>query len=214
MGGGIVPGCDANHRREPVGSGPASQIRMAPKRRLRRIPLVVLGIGVAVAVIAGAVLARERGKQPVIGSVPRQPVSAASPDVPRLAGTDPITGKRVSLAQFAGRLVVINIWASWCPGCNQEAPALERFAASHPGVTVLGIDVNDTVGGARAFYRRYHWHHPSIFDPSGELAGQLALRGLPTTIFLNRGHRPVTEIVGAGTLAEFDAGLRRSSGRA
>jgi thiol-disulfide isomerase/thioredoxin len=115
---------------------------------------------------------------------------------------------QVSLAQFQDRPVVLNVWASWCTGCNQEAAGLARFAASHPGAQVLGVDTQDTTGGARAFYRKWHWHHPSIADPNGSLSARLAVTGLPTTYFLNRQHRVIAKIVGAGNLAEFEQGLR------
>jgi thiol-disulfide isomerase/thioredoxin len=104
--------------------------------------------------------------------------------------------------------VVLNVWASWCTGCNQEAGDLARFAASHPGAQVLGVDTQDSSGGARAFYRKWHWRHPSIADPSGSLSARLAVTGLPTTYFLDRRHRVVGKILGAGNLAEFEQGLR------
>jgi thiol-disulfide isomerase/thioredoxin len=139
---------------------------------------------------------------------PRGAVSHARGDAPSVHGRDPITGRQVSLTQFARRPVVLNVWASWCTGCNQEAADLARFAASHPNAQVLGVDTQDTSGGARAFYRKWHWHHPSIADPSGSLSAQLAVTGLPTTYFLDRQHRVIAKIVGAGNLAEFDRGLR------
>jgi thiol-disulfide isomerase/thioredoxin len=138
----------------------------------------------------------------------RGAVSHARGDAPAVRGRDPITGRQVSLTQFARRPVVLNVWASWCTGCNQEAADLARFADSHPNAQVLGVDTQDTSGGARAFYRKWHWHHPSIADPSGSLSGQLAVTGLPTTYFLDRQHRVIAKIVGAGNLAEFDRGLR------
>ncbi len=77
---------------------------------------------------------------------------------------------------------------------------------------VVGIDLNDTESGARAFYRRYDWTHPSIFDPHGAVAYRLGLTGTPTTYFLDREHRIETEIVGATTLAGFDRGLKVALG--
>jgi hypothetical protein len=93
-------------------------------------------------------------------------------------------------------------------GLQPGGADLARFAASHPGAQVLGVDTQDTTGGARAFYRKWHWHHPSIADPSGSLNAQLAVTGLPTTYFLDRQHHVVGKIVGAGNRAEFEQGLR------
>jgi hypothetical protein len=73
---------------------------------------------------------------------------------------------------------------------------------------VIGVDVADTRSGAKAFYRRWSWRHPSIADPQGDLAARLAVRGLPTTFFLNARHEIVSSIVGASDLAGFNRGLR------
>jgi thiol-disulfide isomerase/thioredoxin len=167
-------------------------------------------MAIVVAVVGGFVIGYKRGggSSPQALSALPSAVSQASGGAPALHGRDPITGKQVGLAQFAGRAVVLNVWASWCTGCNQEAADLARFAAAHPGAQVLGVDTQDTTGGARAFYRKWHWGHPSIADPSGSLSAQLAVTGLPTTYFLDRQHRVVAKVVGAGNLAEFDQGLR------
>jgi thiol-disulfide isomerase/thioredoxin len=187
---------------------PAAQ----PQRRSlmeRRIAYAAATIALVVAVVGGFAIAHKRsgGSAQALAAVPGA-VGRASNGAPSLHGRDPITGRQVSLAQFAGKPVVINVWASWCTGCNQEAADLARFAASHPGAQVLGVDTQDTTGGARAFYRKWHWQHPSIADPSGSLSAQLAVTGLPTTYFLDRQHRVVGKIVGAGNRAEFEQGLR------
>lgn len=137
-------------------------------------------------------------------------VAAAGEPAPSVEGADPITGEAISLSDFAGKPVVINVWASWCPGCNDEAEDLATLAKEHPEAQLLGIDYQDTAAGARAFYRRWSWEHPSIFDPDGSLAARFGLVGLPMTFFLDADHRVVARIVGAGTLSEFESGLRRA----
>ncbi len=140
------------------------------------------------------------------------PSASASPSesgpATELSGNDPVTGKEVSLDAYAGKPIVLNVWASWCPGCNEEAVDLREFAKKHPEAQVIGIDYQDTESGAAAFYDRWSWSHPSIFDPNGEIANELGLQGLPTTVFLDAQHRVVTRIVGATTLSGFEEGLR------
>lgn len=193
-------------RREQRVVAPSGRRRWLTERRLAYVAATV---AIVVAIIGGFAIAHKRGGSSA-GALPALPgaVSHASGDAPSLSGRDPITGRQVSLAQFAGRPVVLNVWASWCTGCNQEAADLARFAASHRGAQVLGVDTQDTTGGARAFYRKWRWHHPSIADPSGSVSARLAVTGLPTTYFLDRRHRVVAKIVGAGNLAEFEQGLR------
>ncbi len=178
------------------------QAPAAPTRRdLKRPAIAVAVVAVLVVAVIGGLVARGH-------SSPAAPVAVSSGAAPQLTGTDPVTGRHVSLTSFAGKPVVLNIWASWCPGCNQEAADLRQFAAAHPNAQVVGIDYQDTTGGAQGFYRRWGWSHPSIFDPHGNLAASLGLQGLPTTIFLDARHRIATRIVGATNRDGFESGLR------
>jgi cytochrome c biogenesis protein CcmG, thiol:disulfide interchange protein DsbE len=132
-----------------------------------------------------------------------------------LSGTDPVTGKRFSLSDYAGKPVLINVWASWCEGCNAEATDLAGFARSHRDAPLIGIDYQDSVHGARSFYkrwfdRRWGWDHPSMFDPDGLVAARLGATGVPTTIALDRRHRVVMRIFGEGSRVAFDQALRRA----
>jgi len=155
-------------------------------------------------VTIGAVLSSSRGERQAA------PVVSRSSDAVTLSGTDPITGEAVELTAYRGKPVVINVWASWCAGCNEEAADLRRFAQKHPEAQLIGVDYEDTVSGAKRFYERWDWAHPSVFDPQGAIAADLRLRGLPSTFFLDRRHRVVTRIVGATDLAGFEDGLARA----
>jgi thiol-disulfide isomerase/thioredoxin len=159
-----------------------------------------------VLVVAGALVAGGDNEAAVV-------TAERLDSAPPVAGEDPITGKRVSLEDFEGRLVVINVWASWCPPCHDEAPDLARFAKEHPEAQLLGIDIKDTKRSARAFYREYGWRHPSIFDPTGEKAASLGLQGQPITYFLNERHQIVETIAGAADFAAFEAGLEQAKVR-
>jgi thiol-disulfide isomerase/thioredoxin len=171
------------------------------KRIVRRRALIVMALVALAAAIVGGVFAAR-------GNGPAKPIAHRAGSALALSGTDPVTGKHVDLAAFSGKPVVLNVWGSWCTGCNAEAADLERFVQTHPNVQVIGVDTQDTSSGAKGFYRRWGWHHPSIADPQGTLAAELAIQGTPTTFFLNAHHEIVTSIVGASNLAGFDQGLR------
>ena len=173
----------------------------------RRRTLAFVGAAAALGAAVGAGVVFARGNSHPAKAAPSATSAVGAVEV---RGTDPVTGKRVDLASFSGKPVVINIWASWCPGCNQEAADLARFARAHQDAQVVGVDIEDTRGDARAFYRHWGWHHPSVFDPQGSIAARLGLQGLPTTIFLDARHRPVARIVGASNLTGFADGLRKA----
>jgi len=156
-----------------------------PGRRVGALAAAALIAGVIVVGLLAA--SREEGAPVSLGDGPR---------VPALTGTDPVSGETVSVADFAGRPLVINMWASWCPGCIVEAPDIKRFTETHPEVGFLGIDVSDSTAAARAFVERWSWSHPSIFDPRGELAARLSLRGLPTTVFVAADGTIAGEVLG------------------
>jgi thiol-disulfide isomerase/thioredoxin len=177
-------------------------------RRLRLVVLAAAVTAIGVVLAAGVVLAGGDGQSSAgkpAGASPRQTNDLRRG--PDLRGIDPITGKDVSLADFRGKPVVVNVWASWCPGCKEEAADLRRFAAAHPEAVVLGIDFQDTSAGAKAFYRRWGWTHPSIWDVSGTLTAALGLQGLPSTYFLTADHMIAAQVVGATDFAGFEEGL-------
>jgi len=104
-------------------------------------------------------------------------------------------GTQVGLADFGGKVVVLNIWGSWCGPCRTEAPELQRMydQTRDSGVALLGIDVRDDIrDAAEDFMRDRGLTYPSIYDPPSRTL--LALRGyprsgVPTTVVLDRQHR-------------------------
>jgi peroxiredoxin len=121
-----------------------------------------------------------------------------------LAGTL-LDGGGFDVANHRGKVVVLNVWGSWCPPCRAEAPGLQRVwtAVRGKGVQFVGIDTRDTKAAAQAFERRFGLTYPSISDEDGELL--LAFRttlppnAIPSTIVLDRQGRVAARIVGATT---------------
>ncbi len=111
---------------------------------------------------------------------------------PVLAGEDLMNeGKQLSLADFAGKVVVLNLWGQWCGPCRTEAPEMQSLAKQ--GVQVVGIDVRDPAREvAQDFVRDRQLTYPSIYDPDGRVL--LKLSGyprniIPSTIVLDKQHR-------------------------
>jgi cytochrome c biogenesis protein CcmG/thiol:disulfide interchange protein DsbE len=102
--------------------------------------------------------------------------------LPRLEG-----GGSESLADYRGRWVLVNFWASWCIPCKDEAPALEKFQRQNEGptFTVLGIDSRDLTDDGREFVRRYGLSYPQLRDGDGNAAHDYGTTGVPENFLVD-----------------------------
>jgi cytochrome c biogenesis protein CcmG, thiol:disulfide interchange protein DsbE len=120
------------------------------------------------------------------------------------------------LRQLRGTPVVVNMWGSWCPPCNDEAPMLaaahERFGDR---VQFIGIDIEDSVASARAFVRRFGWTFPSIRDPDfpSSFRPGLGFAAQPNTLFYDASGRLVDSWQGPITSDRLRSGIERILGR-
>jgi thiol-disulfide isomerase/thioredoxin len=104
---------------------------------------------------------------------------------------------RLFLRARDGRPAFVDVWASWCVPCQEEAPMLAALARTYRGrIRFLGIDVEDTRGDARAFERKHAIGYPSIFDPNASLAGKLGFYGLPTAYLVDHKGRIAAVLTG------------------
>jgi cytochrome c biogenesis protein CcmG/thiol:disulfide interchange protein DsbE len=101
------------------------------------------------------------------------------------------SGESISLSAFRGKIVVLNVWASWCLPCREEAPALQAAweAYGGRGVQFLGSNYQDDRDAARGFIREFGITYPSVFDPSGRLAVDYGFVGLPSTFVIDSSGR-------------------------
>ena len=179
---------------------------------------MVLGVGRAFAVVitlvAGAVAilflvkSYSGGSSPLNGIVNPGPAALAgapAQDLPlkRLDGTPD------SLANYRGKIVFMNLWATWCPPCRHEMPALERFSREYQsrGVIVLGVDQGESARVAGTFARSLHISYPILLDENEAYGRAYAAVGLPTTIIISRAGRILRGIDGEMTLPQMRAAV-------
>ena len=112
----------------------------------------------------------------------------------------------LAVADYAGKPLVVNVFGSWCPPCNAEAPDLAAFAAQNPGAQVVGIASEDTEEDAVAFMEEYGLAYPLVMD-DGRLVSEFGVAAYPTTIFFDAQGQEVDRLVGAATLDQFTASL-------
>lgn len=104
---------------------------------------------------------------------------------------------RLPLRVRNGRPGFVDVWASWCLPCQEEAPMLATLARRYRGrIRFLGVDVEDTRSAARRFERKYGIGYPSIFDQTASLAGKLGFIGLPTAYLVDGDGRIAAVLTG------------------
>jgi thiol-disulfide isomerase/thioredoxin len=111
----------------------------------------------------------------------------------------------LALADYAGRPLALNFWASWCGPCQREMPALVDFARATPGLAVVGIAVTDKPADSRAFAREYGVRYPLGIDRRGHTADTFGVTGLPVTVFVDEQGRIAQTAFGEQTREQLDA---------
>jgi thiol-disulfide isomerase/thioredoxin len=113
-----------------------------------------------------------------------------------------LDGKHFDLAALRGKVVVVNVWASWCPPCIAETPALQAVheKTQADGVSFIGVNTESDVAAAQAHERRFDVSYPSIGDDGGrvllDLRGSLPPTSTPSTLVLDRRGRVAARVVG------------------
>ena len=123
------------------------------------------------------------------------------PLAPDFSGTS-LTGSPIKLADYRGKIVVLNFWGSWCPPCRAEAPTLAVLAEQYAtkGVAFLGDDVADTPANALDFTRSVGITYPSVNDPGYavvlDFSRVVPVNDTPTTVVIDRTGRIAGMVLG------------------
>jgi cytochrome c biogenesis protein CcmG/thiol:disulfide interchange protein DsbE len=188
----------------------------------------LLAIGAFIALLAYGLAAKSPNTTIDDGLARAEPVAAPSFELPVLEqGTlgprldarlrPALADGRIALAELRGIPVVLNLWASWCVPCREEAPTLERGwrGARGDGVLFLGLNMQDLPEDARAFMREFDTSYLNIRDQDNGVARDWGVTGLPETFFITRRGKVVGHVIGVVSGEQLSAGITAArSGRA
>jgi peroxiredoxin len=149
-------------------------------RRGVRIAATVGAIGIAIAGVA--LWAYDRG--------PKQAPDFSAPN---------LAGQAVRLSAYRGQVVLVNVWATWCPPCREEMPSMERLyqKLKDRGFVLLAVSEDDTgVDGVKAFVQEMKLSFPVLVDPDGEVGRKLEVWGYPESFLIDREGNIVEHVIG------------------
>jgi peroxiredoxin len=135
------------------------------------------------------------------------------PAAPDFTGTS-LTGKPINFASYRGKIVVLNIWGSWCAPCQSEGQTLKYLNEEYgpQGIAFLGDDLQDTPVQALAFLRSQGITYPSVNDANGAVVQRLAIAvpisATPTTLVIDKTGHVAGVIDGAVTYPDMTTLLR------
>lgn len=165
--------------RVAAGDTANTTLEVEPETRSSRVALWQIGAAVvAVVFVALLVLGLYLSGQGVL----QQGVA------PDFEFVDYLTGKTIRLSDYTGQIVVVNIWASWCEPCRDEAPILEKAWRRYrdQGVMFLGVDYLDTEREARAYIAEFDLTYPNGPDVGSQMFNAYRAQGVPETFFIDR----------------------------
>jgi peroxiredoxin len=179
---------------------------MEKRKRNNFHPLfIVLG---AVLLLAGLALVinyrqpeADREGNAAVGMIPAEMNKPA----PQLALVD-LSGDAVSLDDYAGQVVFVNHWATWCPPCRAEMPELEAYYRAHreEGFTLVAINAGESADDVRPFVEELDLSFPVWVDPQGEAMRAFGVNGLPTSFVIDGSGTIVQAWPGAVTLEQLE----------
>jgi thiol-disulfide isomerase/thioredoxin len=169
-----------------------------PTSRRRWLEAVGLILGLAALLVVAALWSQSTPRGDAGGAADAFDVArvppAPAPDF-ELTGLD---GKPVRLGDFRGRVVFLNFWATWCPPCREEMPAMQALAAEleKQGLVVLALNYEESAETAEAYIRETGLTLPVLLDAEGAVARRYRVTGLPASFFVDRRGALVGSVLG------------------
>jgi peroxiredoxin len=110
-----------------------------------------------------------------------------------------LSGQVVRLSAYRGRVVLVNVWATWCPPCREEMPSMERLheRLKDRGFVLLAVSQDEgPIAGVKAFVEQMKLTFPVLVDPDGEVGRKYGIWGFPESFLVDRDGRIVERVIG------------------
>jgi peroxiredoxin len=110
-----------------------------------------------------------------------------------------LAGRQYRLSDFRGKVVFLNVWATWCPPCRDEMPSMEKLHRSLAGKEFVMLAVSEDAQGREAvepFVRQLGLTFPILLDPDGFIPKRYGITGYPETFIIDRSGRIIQHLIG------------------
>jgi thiol-disulfide isomerase/thioredoxin len=157
-------------------------IRRAWTKPGRIIPLAMIGVGLIIIAVVSAVVLAQQNPGNSFSVVP----ATVNFPAPELVLND-LSGGKVSLGDYRDQIVMINNWATWCPPCKSEMPALSKYYQRHKdqGFILFGIEAGDSKEIVTRFVEDYSISFPVLLDPNNKSLTLFHNDGLPSSYVID-----------------------------
>lgn len=173
---------------------------MTQTRTRRWIPVSLL----AVAAMAGLAFAQSRGEDT------RSLKGQQAPDV----ALKTLDGKDFSVASNAGKVLVIDFWATWCGPCKVTLPHINQLASdtarAEKGLVVVAVNLREDEAKVKAFLEQNKFTMPVPMDTKAELAKAFKVQGIPTAVVIGRDGKIAEVVVGSGQNEKLDSAIDKA----
>jgi peroxiredoxin len=110
-----------------------------------------------------------------------------------------LTGKKVEIKQYKGKIIFLNFWATWCGPCKEEMPSLEVLHRQFKGENFVLLTISVDYEGlkpVREFLNKQRYTFPVLLDPNGEILDLFEVKGIPTTFIIDKKGRVIGRAIG------------------